>query len=310
MKFYLLLALSQLMLGLAHFTEKLFAKKSNDYMPTTLLYSAGIAISSLFIYSVMAAFDLSIDAPLIMHALGFGLLYAASMISIFVSLKRMNMVVYSVFSKSSSILICIIGILFYGDAVTFPGILSIVLLSISILLPLLETKKLEGSKKSIVNLIICIAIMLISTGVTLIIKNYTLVDGYTTERASALYFYANIFTFIFLAVTVLFMTRKPRSDGKRTLIPREGIGLKATFLKVRPALYILVPVVATVANIPTIIQAYCMENIDLSIYTVFMNAAASLVLFCISRFIFKEKSSVIDIISLVLSTLAGIVTVF
>lgn len=49
-------------------------------------------------------------------------------------------------------------------------------------------------------------------------------------------------------------------------------------------------------------------NLNLSAYMVVLNAAESLVMFCISRFIFKEKSTKIDIFSLALSTLAGIVT--
>ena len=149
--------------------------------------------------------------------------------------------------------------------------------------------------------------MLIGTGVSLTIKSFSSLASYTPERASTMYFYANIFTFIFLFASVLITTKKPR-EGAKALIPRNGIGLKATFLKVNPYLYILVPIVATVANIPTVICTYCMKNMDLSVYVVLSNATALLILFVISKFIFKEKSTLGEIISLVISGVAGIIS--
>ena len=146
MEYYLLVVLSQVMLGLALFTEKLFSKRTAGYLPTNLIYSAGIAISSLFIYSVLAGFNLSPDWEIISHSLVYGMLYAASMTCLFISYKRLNMVVYSVFGKSASIAVCVIGIMFFGDTVKATTIIGIVLLFVSILLPLFESNETSGKK--------------------------------------------------------------------------------------------------------------------------------------------------------------------
>ena len=307
--FYILLViLSQLLLGLASFTEKLFAKKSGGYLPNNLLYSAGIAISSLFVYSWMAGFDLKPDGEIIYHALIYGCLYASSMTCLFVAYRRLNMVIYSVFGKSSSILVCIIGITLLGDEPKITTFVSVGLLFISILLPLLEGRKKEGQKSSLFSLIICICAMLIGTGVSLTIKSFSSLESYTPQRASAMYFYANIVTFIFLAVAVLISTRKPKEGSRKSLLGINGIGLRSTFLKVNPYLYILIPIVATVANIPTVINTVCIKNMDLSVYIVLSNAAALATLFFISKVIFKEKSTLIEIIALLISGAAGIIS--
>ena len=308
--YYLLVPLSQAILGLASFTEKLFAKRSKGYLPNNLLYSAGIAICSLFIYSVLANFDLTPDGELLTYAAVYGVLYAASMTCIFTAYRRLNMIVYSVFGKSSSILVCVIGLLFLGDEPKFTVIFSVVLLFIAILLPLLEAGKKEGRGSVFGNILICIATMLIGTGVSLLLKSFTMLESYTAERASAMYFYANIFTFIYLLCAVLITSRKPREDGKPSIIPRRGIGLKATALMVDPKLYILVPIVATVANIPTVLCTVAMKNMPISVYTVLTNFFALLVLFVISRVIFKEKTSKIDITALIITGIAGLISCF
>ncbi len=300
MQFFLLVIVGQVMLGLAHFSEKLFSKKSGGFVATGLIYSAGISLSSLVLFAVMAKFNLTLDAPLFWHSFGYGVLASMSMASIFIALKRLNLVVYAVFSKSSSILTCIIGIIFYGDKLTFTSVLSVLLLTISIIMPLLENKKQKGAKSSFVNLLICIAIMFIGTGVSIVVKSFTNYGGGEFSRASALYFYANIIMSITLVGLVCVMTAKKRG----------GIGFKGTIQKVRLPYYILVPVTGIIANIPCVFNPYCMVNMDLTQYMILTKASESIVLFCISRFIFKEKSTKVDITSLILSTFAGIVTVF
>lgn len=300
MQYFLLVALGQVMLGLAHFTEKLFSKKSKGFLATGLIYSAGIALSSLILFAITAKFNLGLDAPLFYHSFGYGVLASMSMTSIFIALKRLNLVVYGVFSKSSSVLTCIIGIIFYNDKVTFTSVFSVVLLSVSIIMPLIENKKKKGSKSSFINLLICVVIMLINTGVGIVVKSFTDYGGEDFERASALYFYANIIMGITLTLSVFIMTSKKRG----------GIGLKGTIKKVRLPLYVLVPVTGIIANIPCIFNPYCMANMDLTQYMIFTKAGESIVLFSISKFIFKEESSKIEIASLILSTFAGIVTVF
>lgn len=300
MQYFLLVALGQLMLGLAHFSEKLFSKKSKGFLATGLVYSAVVAISSLILFSFMAQYKLSLDAPLFWHSFAYGALASMSMASIFIALKRLNLVVYAVFSKSSSVLTCIVGLVFFDDELTVTSILSVVLLTVSIIVPLLENKKLKGTKSSFVNLLICIAIMLINTGVGIVVKSFTNYGGESFERSSAFYFYANIIMSITLLVSVVVMTSKAKG----------GIGFKGTVNKVAAPLWLLAVATGIIANIPCVFNPYCMLNMDLTQYMIFTKATESIVLFCISKFIFKEKSTNIEIASLILSTLSGIVSVF
>ena len=132
------------------------------------------------------------------------------------------------------------------------------------------------------------------------VKSFTNYGGEKFARASALYFYANIIMSITLVISVCVMTSKKRG----------GIGFRGAVEKVRLPLYILVPVTGIIANIPCVFNPYCMANMDLTQYIILTKASESIVLFCISKFIFKEKHTTTEITSLVLSTFAGIVTVF
>ena len=87
-------------------------------------------------------------------------------------------------------------------------------------------------------------------------------------------------------------------------------GIIKTVKTIPLRLYILIPITATIANIPCVTNAYCLMNMDLSIFTIVTKAAESLVFFSISRFLFKEKSTPLEISSLLLSTLSGMITVF
>ena len=308
MEYYLLLIVGQVMLGLAHFSHKLFSRKSDSFIPTGTLYSALISLFSLPIFAILAGPALELDGDLAFYSIAYGVLASLSQVMIFVAFSRVNMVVYSVFSKSSSILVCLSGFLFFGDEVTLTSVLSILLLVAAVGLPLIEIKKNEGGKSSLASLIICVIMMLNGLFIQLVVKGYSELETTTFERSSALFFYANIITALVLFATLFFIARKKKTENE-TPLSEYRIGVARVARKVPLPYYILIPVTATIANIPCVTNVLCMQNMNLTAYIILLNAAESLVLFLISRLIFKEKSSKVDIIALALSTIAGVVTV-
>lgn len=309
MEYYLLLIVGQVVLGLAHFSHKLFSRKSDSFIPTGTLYSALISLFSLPIFAILAGSALGLDGDLTFYSIAYGVLASLSQVMIFVAFSRVNMVVYSVFSKSSSILVCLSGFLFFGDEVKLTSVLSILLLVAAIVLPLIEIKKNEGGKSSLASLIICVIMMLNGLFIQLVVKGFSELKTTTFERSSALFFYANIITALVLFATLLFIARKKKDENEIPL-SEYRIGVARVARKVPLPYYILIPVTATIANIPCVTNVLCMQNMNLTAYIILLNAAESLVLFLISRLIFKEKSSKVDIIALALSTIAGVVTVF
>lgn len=298
------------MLGLAHFSHKLFSRESKSFLPTGALYSALISLFSLPIFFVLSGFDLSLDGNLAFYSIAYGVLAALSQVMIFVAMSRVNLVVYSVFGKSATILVCLCGFIFFGDKVTVSSVISVVLLALAIAIPLLQIKSTEGGKSSFASLMICIIMMVNGLLITLVVKGFSGLETTTTERSSALFFYANVITAIALFVVLYFITKK--KDGAEPIDSPDNyhIGIAETAKKVRAKYYILIPLTATIANIPCVTNVLCMQNMDLAIYTIVLTAAESLVYFLISRFIFKEKSTKLDITALILTTIAGIVTVF
>ena len=73
----------------------------------------------------MAGFNLTPDSEILGYAAIYGMLYALSMTCIFTAYKHINMIVYSVFGKSSAIIVCIIGIAFLGDTPSATTIISV-----------------------------------------------------------------------------------------------------------------------------------------------------------------------------------------
>ena len=190
------------MLGLAHFTHKLFSRKSNSFIPTGTLYSALISLCSLPIFSIIAGSALAPDGDLVLFSGAYGVLASLSQVMIFVAFSRVNMVVYSVFCKASSILVCLCGFIFFGDQIKFTSVFSIVLLTVAIALPLLEIKKNEGGKSGLASLVICVIMMLNGLLISLVMKWFADLKP-TFERSSALFFYANLITAIVLFAVLL-----------------------------------------------------------------------------------------------------------
>ena len=308
MEFYLLVVAGQIMLGLAHFSHKLFSRKSNSFLPMGTLYSALISLFSLPIFAILAGSSLALDGELAFYSIAYGVLASLSQVMIFIAFSKVNMVVYSVFGKSASILVCLAGIIFFGDEIKITTVISILLLTAGVALPLLETKKKEGGKSSLVSLIICVIMMLNGLFISMVMKGFADLETTDFGRSSALFFYANIITSLALFVTLFLIAGK--SKAKNPSFPEYRIGVPEVAKKVPPLFYVLIPITATIANIPCVTNTLCMKNLDLTVYTILLNAAESLVLFIISRFIFKEKSTRVDITALILSTVAGIVTVF
>ena len=311
MKYYLILIVGQIFLGLALFTHKIFSRKSDSFLPVGLIYSALISVFSLPIFAILSGFQLSLDKNLLFYSASYGALAAASQFLIFLALGKVNLVVYSVFSKSSTILVCLCGFIFFNDAVNFGSVTSIILLFAAILIPLFEIKHKEGNKSSLYSLAICVAIMLVGLFIQLVVKGFTELADTSTERASALYFYANAVTALILLPAFYLLARKRnfKSDSENGGNEDFHIGIAETVRKVPAKFYILIPITATIANIPCVTNAYCMMNMDLTIFVVVTKAAESLVYFFISSVIFKERASRLDLVSLALSTLSGIVTV-
>ena len=238
MEFYLLLIAGQMMLGLAHFTHKLFSRKTGSFLPTGALYSALISLFSLPIFAILAGKAIAIDGEIAFYAILYGVLASLSQVMIFIAFSKVNMVVYSVFAKSSSILVCIAGFTFFGDKVTFSSVLSILLLSAAIVLPLLQIKKTEGGKSGLVSFIICLVIMLNGFFIQLTVKGFTELARTTTERASALYFYANIITALSLFLFLFFIIRKKRQSENEELsqggVNEYRVGLSSVVKRVPP----------------------------------------------------------------------------
>lgn len=172
MKYHLLLILGQVMIGVAHFSHKLFSRKSNSFIPTGTLYSALISLFSLPIFAILAKGALAFDADMAFYSIAYGVLAALSQVMIFIAFSRVNMVVYSVFNKSSSILVCLAGYFIFGDDVTVTSVLSILLLTVAIILPLFEMKRNEGGKSSFVGLLICVIMMLNGFIINLVVKGF------------------------------------------------------------------------------------------------------------------------------------------
>ena len=241
MQYYLLLIVGQLMLGLAHFSHKLFVQKSNSFLPMGALYSALISLFSLPIFFVLSGFDISLDKSLAFYSIAYGVLAALAQVMIFVAISRVNLVVYSVFGKSATILICLCGFIFFGDKVTVPSVISVILISIAIVIPLLQIKNSEGGKSSFASLMICVIMMINGLLITLVLKGFSELETTTSERSSAFFFYANVITAIALFIALYIVTKKNSKKPQVNDSDNFNIGIMGTAKKVQWKYYILIP---------------------------------------------------------------------
>lgn len=270
--------------------QKLWQKGTLGIKHAYEIYSLLMSICALAVFCIMAGFRLSANLITLVYSFAYGMAALLTTIFAFCAMKKMSIILYSVFSRGSTLFIWLFGVVVFREKINIQSIISAVLFGVSILMPLLGNK--DEKKTGAVKYIIGIVVMLLGTAASIIVKLYS--AGPDKMPEAVLCFYTNVFVLLFLAVKFILTPERREyvADVRRA-------GRKI----------LLVPLGTTFGNLATLLSMYAIGIMPLSQYSVLSASMSSGVTFLISKVVYREDSSPSEIAAFLLSTAAVLVNV-
>lgn len=286
---YILTAAAAALNGAVTLTEKAWQRKTEGIKCASAVFMTLMAACSVIIFYFMSGFDISVNFVTIVYSL---LYTAAAILSIMLALaaiSRINLILFSVFSSSKTVLVWLIGILFMNEIINAKSIISAALFTVSMLLPLAD---LKNNKTKLTGYLIGISLAAVDAATVILMKFYTANPDKMSD--STMCFYTNVFMFAFLILYLVF------SPDKRP---------KAKNYKGKSGVFLLIPLCTLSSNLSSVLQLGILKTMPVSHYSVLIAALNCIVVFINSKVIFRESCRAVDIICLALSTAAVIITV-
>ena len=134
------LTITTLLIAIQAIVKKAYNEKMNSRAPYT--FCTVSVLSAAFFFLVSSGFKLDFKAELIPYALAFSIGYGAAVIGIFLAIVNGSLSLTSLVTSYSLIFPTFFGIFFYNEELSFPFIIGLVLLLISLFL--INSKKGDG----------------------------------------------------------------------------------------------------------------------------------------------------------------------
>lgn len=289
---YVLIFLQAAISGAGTAAQKLYTKKTQLVEHGSEIFLLIHVIGAIIYFGAMSGFNLAINKTSLIYSACYGIICLASLLVNMVAMSNMNLIMLSVFSRGNTMIVWLVGIVLFQEAFTVSGVISALLILMSILMPLFEQKSEKTGKFHIKNYIIGILIILLSTVSTLLLKFYSMEPKKMPD--SIFCFYTNVF----MAGFTLFRLIQSLKNGN---FIGEMQQIKSNLL--------LTPLYTVCTTSATLISMYVLKIMPLSLNSVLSYAAGSIVVFVNSKWVFRERYTKHEIIAFVLSSMAVLITI-
>ena len=248
-------------------------------------------IACLFL-SAMNGFVVRLNVETLIYAFAYAIVVIFSLVLSLFAYKFVSVALVSVISTSGNVTLSLLFSIFYlKDVPTFQAVISTILLVIATVIPLIG-KKENFSKATIP---ICIAYFCISGASSIVVKLFTLSP--TVTDSPSLFVATNVIIAILALFTLVFVWLKTR-DIKQIIKPFT-LKQNANIIS-RTAL----------SNVSSVLSALAISLMSLPIYSVTTSSFALVSAFLLSLFVFKEKTNIIKVLSIIIAVCAVVLTLF
>lgn len=286
---YLLMTVYAMLVGLTMVSKKVWQKKTVGMENAMPVFLGVTAICSVITFYITARGNIAINGVTFIYAFLYAALAILSILVSFGAISKMSLVLHAVFANLGTLLIWLYGIVFMNDEITVKNSISALLFATTIFVPIIGTKR---NKTSVLGYILGFLLALINASSTILVKYYAMSPAKMSD--STLCFYTNVFM---LAAILIWQIFSPQH--------RPDMG---DIKKVKGAL-LLIPIASVGNNIAAIINLFVLKTMPLSVYSILSAALGCVVVFINSGVIFREKIKSAEVISLILSTGAIIISV-
>lgn len=258
-----------------------------DFDHFALYILASNLFASLY-FSSAAGFKIEMNRVTFIFSAVYAAIVCASLLLNLCAMSRISVSLVSITSTSGSIIFsALFGIIFLKDAVTFPMVMSVILILTAILFPYFKLSKSVLDKNG---LLICALLFVFSGAAVILTKLYTLTPGVCDSKSY--FFMTNIILLSASSILFFFNTKKKKikiSCALRTLSGKQLIFIAA---------------ITVLSNISSVISVIAISKVNISIYTVVSSSLGIISAALLSRFYFKEYMPIENWISVILAVLA------
>lgn len=274
--------------------KKIWQNKTTGVDYAVYVYMIITTVFACISYYVMSGFDISVNAVTLRYSMLYAIISCASVLMTFTAMNNMNIILYSVFSKCSIAIVWLYGIFVMSDRISWPGVISAMLVIISVILPAFEKKR---GKIRCKEYLIGTIVAFIASCSTIMIKIY----GEEANRMgnAVLCFWTNVFFFIFMVLFTFISLRIRKEDIK---------SYGKDFKRVRQYFY-LIAFDTLFGTISSLISLYVIQKIPISVYCILNAALTSVATFVVSKVILSEKCTRYEVISFCVSSISGVVAI-
>lgn len=281
-----------------------FEKTPENYAKHALI----IAVVTGFFLCLFNGFNLQVNLPTLIFAVIHATLVLISLPLGLIALNFTSLSIFTITNMSGSLIISsLFSFIFLSTPLTFPTIVSIVLMLVAVVLPHLfpknkaeeETETVEEKPKKKVTawgIVICLILFVLAGATSILSKLFTLTPS-VTDSNSWLTLSNGIVAIASFIVLIFFAIFK-KEKGLKVFSP----------FPLKPSLYLFSHCAVTGISAP--LSVYAVSLVSLPVYSVVTSALSIISSFLLSLFFFKEKTSLPQIISVILVTLAIFVTLF
>ncbi len=277
------------LIGVSVLFQKMWQLETQYIKNASYAFLAVMTFFSIIVFYFTSGFDVRINPTTLIYSLIYSAIAIISVILLFAAMSRINLILYSVLNNSQSLLVWIYGIIFMKEQLYAGSIISAVLFSISIIIPIFDIKK---NKTNVLGYVIGIAVALNSSASSILLKYYAASPSKMSD--STLCFYTNVFMLALILIWFL-ISHNSRPSFKQ--------------LRTKKKAFMFIFFCTLCNNFSSILQLYILKTMPISLYSILIAALGCIVTFIISKLIFKEQCYRRDILSLILSTAATIIAI-
>lgn len=292
-KEYLLMLAVYGMAGFTIFFRKKFTQvTSGSALTGSLVYIIGMGFLSMVSYWLMSGRNIQTDSRILTFSIISSFIYVASNIISLFSYSKVNLVLLSIFTKSVTIANWLCGILFFHETPTVTNIISVAILCAAVFMPLLDLKQ-DKSNRNITYLLGGLLLLLNTTN-SIVMKVFLLPPEVDSTAVSSMLFFTHGFMAIIPVFMLLFRWKK------------QPVSFKQECSAVHWTAFACIALACLFGNPSQLLSSMVMQKLPLVQYTVLTAALESIVVFLLSKFVFKEKIGRSTLIAFILCTIAMI----
>jgi len=273
--------------------SKKFQTSFSESLLNFVKYNLLNAFCACFFLFAINLFKLEVNLTTFLYSLVYALVVICSLTLNFFAYKFVSVSLVSILSTSGSIILStLFTILYLGDEPTTTIIISVVIMVIATIIPYIGTKQ-KFSKATIP---VCLAFFVISGSSPILLKLFTLEKNATDS--GSLFILTNV---IIVAVTLIAL-------GVFTVLHRNTLKELVRPFPLKTTLNVVTR--TAISNVTSVLSVFAIALMSLPVYSVSSTSIGMICAFLLSLFVFKEKFSIVQAISLCLAISALIISIF